>query len=83
MGKIIISAALMMISALVLAQSSMDGAPEQARPGTINQNEAIESDIGVSPQQMEDDRSEENLDDIENQDASDMSTVPGTTPSTY
>lgn len=85
--KILIYLALFMVSALALAQSNMNGAPEVLNPETPNQNEAIESDAGMSQEEMDarqemEDLNQENIEGLENQDSpSDMSTVPETTPS--
>lgn len=88
--KMLIYMALFMVSALALAQTTMNGAPELSHPGTPNQNEAIDSDIGVNQDEIEDrqDMEDLNQNDVqgiegtENQDSpSDMSTVPETTPS--
>ena len=81
--KTLIYMAFFMVSALALAQTNMNGAPELS-------NEAIESDVGLNQEEIEarqemEDLNQENMQGIEgaeNQDSpSDMSTVPETTPS--
>jgi hypothetical protein len=81
--KTLIYMALFMVSALALAQTNMNGAPELS-------NEAIESDVGLNQEEIEarqdmEDLNQDSMQGIEgaeNQDSpSDMSTVPETTPS--
>lgn len=59
--KLLIYMALFMVSALALAQTTMNGAPELSNPATPNQNEAIDSDIGVNPDEIEDSQEMEDL----------------------
>lgn len=96
--KGIVSLALISVSAGVLAQSNTyETTPELSGPDNVNRspetnnqqhdnsvypNEAVDSDIGVSPQRMED-LNQENHNDIENPNSSETPAATETSPTTY